>query len=604
MNWKKLIKPAVAVAAAALTALLAVTNVFYGLDAAVTDKLYTNLTGTDRNIIIIAVDEETVNAFKEEGKYNDWIRYKCADLLEYLYKDPETAPAMVALDFMFIEDAENKEYDDRLVKAASLGNVVMASHLVYRTKTKFTESGEVYIDKDHVEIVEDSFPALRAVTKSGFSNSFPGKDGFVRYSKNETAGMNSFAYTIYSEYCKSKGITPNVTKTDSSGQYMFFYSGLPGEVEHCSMSNVLSGMYDERRDRFAGKIVMVGAYAPAFQDECMVPVDRDSHMYGVEVHANTIQAIAEGKTALPAKRIVFFGATFLLALAFLFAASKQKLVPVIIESVVLGAAYCFVGRLLAGKGIFITAVYLLLFLILADVYYVIEKYFLEKWRRRRTLEVFKKYVAPQVIDDISKSGDFVLKLGGEKRDVAVLFVDIRGFTPLSESLQPEQVVAILNEYLALTTKSILGRHGTLDKFIGDATMAVFNAPFDLDDYIYEAVCAAWDIKQGSRELGERLYKQFNKTVGFGVGVNCGPAVVGNIGCEFRMDYTAIGDTVNTAARLEANAKAEEILISEYVYEKLKDRIVTEEVGEIPLKGKSTKLMVYRVLDINKPAAEA
>ena len=173
-------------------------------------------------------------------------------------------------------------------------------------------------------------------------------------------------------------------------------------------------------------------------------------------------------------------------------------------------------------------------------------------------------------------------------------MDIRGFTPLSESMEPEQVVAILNEYLSLTTRCIFAHHGTLDKFVGDATMAVFNAPFDQDDYIYEAVATAWDIKQGSRELGERLYQQFGKHVGFGVGVNCGEAVVGNIGCEFRMDYTAIGDTVNTAARLEANAKAEEVLISEYVYEKLKGRIEAEEVGEIPLKGKSNKIMVYRV----------
>ena len=111
------------------------------------------------------------------------------------------------------------------------------------------------------------------------------------------------------------------------------------------------------------------------------------------------------------------------------------------------------------------------------------------------------------------------------------------------------------------------------------------------------MAAAWDIKQGSQELRIRLERDFGKTVGFGVGVNCGDAVVGNIGCDFRMDYTAIGDTVNTSARLEANAKAEEILISEYVYERIKDRITVEEVGEIPLKGKSTKMMVYRVLGI-------
>ena len=91
-----------------------------------------------------------------------------------------------------------------------------------------------------------------------------------------------------------------------------------------------------------------------------------------------------------------------------------------------------------------------------------------------------------------------------------------------------------------------------------------------------------------------MQERYGNSVNFGIGLNCGEAVVGNIGCEFRMDYTAIGDTVNTAARLEANAKAEEVLISEYVYEIIKDRISAEEVGEIPLKGKSNKIMVYRV----------
>lgn len=165
---------------------------------------------------------------------------------------------------------------------------------------------------------------------------------------------------------------------------------------------------------------------------------------------------------------------------------------------------------------------------------------------------------------------------------------------MSEGLEPEQVVEILNEYLSLTTQSIFKNGGTLDKFIGDATMAVFNAPFDLDDYIYRAVCTARDIAAGSEELREKLLKRYGKTVNFGIGVNCGDAVVGNIGCEFRMDYTAIGDTVNTAARLESNAKPGQILISGEVYEAVKDRVDVTEVGVIPLKGKSKEVFVYQV----------
>ena len=134
-------------------------------------------------------------------------------------------------------------------------------------------------------------------------------------------------------------------------------------------------------------------------------------------------------------------------------------------------------------------------------------------------------------------------------------------------------------------------------------MAVFNSPFDLDDYVYRAVCAAWDIVQGGIELEGKLLERFGRSVGFGVGVNCGPAVVGNIGCEFRMDFTAIGDTVNTAARLEANAKKGQVLISDVVYERVKDRILVDDVGAIPLKGKSNEVFVYSVIGLKgeKPA---
>ena len=236
-------------------------------------------------------------------------------------------------------------------------------------------------------------------------------------------------------------------------------------------------------------------------------------------------------------------------------------------------------------------------LIVSYIYCLAIGYILEKLKQKKVLKAFKKYVAPEIVDEISKKGDFHIKLGGENRDIAVLFVDIRGFTTMSEVLEPEQVVEILNSYLALTTEAIFKNKGTLDKFVGDATMAVFNSPFDLDDYEFRAVCAAWDIVQGGIALEGELMERFGRSVGFGVGVNCGPAVVGNIGCDFRMDFTAIGDTVNTAARLEANAKKGQVLISDVLYERVKDRVEVEEVGAIPLKGKSNEVFVYAVTGI-------
>lgn len=169
---------------------------------------------------------------------------------------------------------------------------------------------------------------------------------------------------------------------------------------------------------------------------------------------------------------------------------------------------------------------------------------------------------------------------------------------MSESLKPDDVVEILNEYFDVITTAVFDNKGTLDKFIGDAAMAVFNSPFDLDDYVFRAVNAAQDIAKGSVKLAERLQERFGRTVSYGIGVNCGEATIGNIGSKFRMEYTAIGDTVNTASRLESNAGAGEILISNEVKERLKDRITTEPVGEIPLKGKKIGIFVHRVIDVN------
>lgn len=584
------------IVATLLMTLLSFLKPFYALDAFITDTLYNRRNGIDNRIMIIGIDEETLDAY---GNFNVWSREKSAELIDFLNDNPDNAPAVIGFDIMFIGD-EDIDADAKLATAAMEGgNVVTATNIVYRGALETTADGKYLYDTRNIASIEEPYNALKVVTHYGFSNVALAGDSRVRYAQSfvDYDGMQipSFAYSVYSEYMKSIGEEPTCPPANSVGEYQFFYSGSEGEYSHVSLKSVLDG--DVPPQAFRDAIVLVGAYAPGFQDSYHAAIDRGKVYYGVEIHANIIESLFDGKNALPVNNVLMILVTSLTVLLFMLIANRQKLPVVLGESVAIAAVYIIVGITLAGNHIVIPLAYILLMLAAIDIYYVIAKYVLERARRHKTLAVFKKYVAPQVVDEISKNGDFELRLGGEKRDIACLFVDIRGFTPLSESMQPEQVVSILNEYLTLTSSCILKHNGTLDKFIGDATMAVFNAPFDQEDYVYEAVATAWDIKSGSQELRERLEREFGKIVGFGVGVNCGPAVVGNIGSDFRMDYTAIGDTVNTAARLESNAKAEEILISEYVYEKLKDRIQVEEVGAIPLKGKSTKINVYRVLAI-------
>jgi len=587
----------VAVASVIVLCVITFTSALYTMDSLLCDTLYARLEGTNRNIKIIAVDEETLEAY---GNFQEWSREKLAELTELLYADDKTAPALIGYDFLLTGEV-NEQTDSLLAQACGGGrSVFFASNLVYRGMTKQDFEGNTYYDTWNVAMIEQPYSALCRESRNGFTNAYIAKDGCVRYTKlfeqynKETVA--SFAYQIYEAYEEKQGNKPVIPQMNKQGMMTFFYSGQVGEYSHFSLKRVLEGSVPAQE--FKDCIVLVGAYAPGFQDSYVASIGRGNPMYGVEIQANIIQALMDGKTAVAAPIWAYLIIVGIALFLFVVLAQRQKLLTVLMEAVVLAAIHMITGRLLAINGYVIPQIYFLLILFVLTLYYIIEKYFGEKMRRKKMLSTFKKYVAPQVVDKLARDGGFALKLGGEKRHVAVLFVDIRGFTPLSESLMPEQVVSILNEYLALTTSCILKQNGMLDKFVGDATMAVFNAPFDLDDYIYRAVRTAWDMCIGAEKLSEKLTEEFGRTVGFGIGVNCGEAVVGNIGCEFRMDYTAIGDTVNTAARLESRAKSGEILISDAVYQHLQGRIEVEEVGEMELKGKSKAVMVYRVTGIS------
>ena len=305
----------------------------------------------------------------------------------------------------------------------------------------------------------------------------------------------------------------------------------------------------------------------------------------------------EGKTLENVNKVVDALISAIVIAIITFACWNLSVVKTIIVCLATAILKLLSGLILFNQGYTMNVLSVPVLAIVIAVIYVAVHYYEARMAKRSIEKAFSKYVAPQVVEEIAKDGTYELKLGGENRDIAVMFVDIRGFTPLSESLEPEQVVDILNGYLELTTRCIFRHGGTLDKFVGDATMAVFNSPFNTEDYIYKAILTAWDIVQGGNKIEEEFVKRYGKHVGFGVGVNCGPAVVGNIGCDFRMDYTAIGDTVNTAARLEANAPRGNVYISQSVREALGDRITVEDVGEIPLKGKSKGVFVYTVTGV-------
>ncbi len=573
-------------------------NVFASFDYMMKDTFYQRPRGVDNNIKIIAIDEKTL---EELGPIGTWSRQYYADLIGQLYTD-ETGPAVIGFDIIFSgyfdgESGKTGElaFADACKKA---GNVVVASQLVYSEKPEYVD-GKTRIYP--VDNLYEPYAELLENVEVGYANVSQDSDGVVRRVQFEEMyqgeKLSLFSKKIFDLYSEKMGIYYQKAKTDQYGKALINYSGKPGDYEAISFIDVLDGKIDSKA--FDGSIVLVGAYASGMQDDFRVPNGKSNQMYGVEIHANIIQSLMQNGFAVHANPFLW-GLIFGLFAAVLHRIFKHSkiwvancmLIYIIVMDIVNGVCS-------NQNGTCISLIYLPLGAILSYIYCLALRYISEKRKKQKVLNAFKKYVAPEIVEEIAKKGDFTIRLGGENRDIAVLFVDIRGFTTMSEVLSPEEVVEILNHYLNLTTNAIFKNKGTLDKFVGDATMAVFNSPFDLDDYEYRAVCAAWDIVEGGKALEQELMEKYGRTIGFGVGVNCGPAVVGNIGCEFRMDFTAIGDTVNTAARLESNAKKGQVLISQAVYERVKDRVEVEQLGEIPLKGKSNSICVYAVTNVCK-----
>jgi adenylate cyclase len=215
-------------------------------------------------------------------------------------------------------------------------------------------------------------------------------------------------------------------------------------------------------------------------------------------------------------------------------------------------------------------------------------YFIESKEKRKIKHVFSKYVTKHVVDELLKHEH--PKLGGERREISVLFSDIRGFTAMSEKMKPEDVVSMLNHYFKDMVEIVFRHEGTMDKYIGDAIMASWNTPVEQKDHLMRAVKTAL-------EMQEKLHKDAKHPFGVGIGVHTGEAVVGNIGSEQRLEFTSIGDTVNTASRLCSKAEGGQVLIDEKTYSKIKDQVVAKKIGKIEVKGKAKPLIIYEVIKL-------
>lgn len=223
----------------------------------------------------------------------------------------------------------------------------------------------------------------------------------------------------------------------------------------------------------------------------------------------------------------------------------------------------------------------------------------ELMEREVERQALKRYLPPQVANLILDSGG-ASRLNGELQQVTVLYADIRGFTTMSESMDAREIVTILREFFSIMSTAILDCNGTLDKFIGDCTMALFGAPSPSEHAVRDAVRAATLMQGKMMELNRARVQQNQAPIHIGIGLHCGPAVVGNIGSSDRVQYTAIGDTVNVAARLVSKAGASQIIVSEDVCRALPDYAGFESLGEVELKGRAGKLHIHSVKWMERP----
>lgn len=564
---------------------------FSTVDNYICDKLYSRLRSTNKDIIIIKIDEKTLDAY---GSFTSWSRDKVADVLNLLYENEKDKPLLVGIDINF-QGNLNEEVDAKLTEACRDRDIIVAAPVVFNGKIQLNADNVSY-NMFNIGMIEYPFAELEENVNYGFSNVFLGNDSVSRFQMNtvDYKGIkyNSFCYEVASFYARQKGFNlPNI-KTNKSGLYRFFYAGKNGEYPSVSMVNVLEGKIPT--SEFRDKVVLIGAYATGMQDHYLSTKDIGGNMYGVEMQANVIQAILEGQTATSVNKTFYGLAISLIVFLMTLLCENAHFLVNIFGPIISIIIHLIIGKYVASNGVLIPQIYMIAIMLIMLGYFILNRYLGEAAKRRNAMKLFGRYMDPSLVKHLDLNDELITELGGQRREIAVLFVDIRGFTTMSESLQPEEVVGILNDYLSMVAECIFKHHGMLDKFIGDAAMALFNAPTDQEDYAYEAIATAYDIVQRSEELSKGLLAKFGKTISYGIGVNIGPAVVGNIGSNFRMDYTAIGDTVNTAARLEANAKPGEVLISQNLKNRLDDRIVVEDAGMMKFKGKSKEMNVYRL----------
>ena len=547
-----------------------------------TDKLFLPRTA-DTRIAIVAIDDASLARL---GRW-PWPRSTHAKIIENI---SALQPLAIGYDVNFPEPS-NAADDTALANAIKeSGKVVLPVELEVRTA-----ADAVYFDSS--KMLRPIPDIAASAARLGHVNQQPDSDGIVRRVALETISADkSRVASFASQVAEVGGVTVDPAYgTDSQKRLIISYPDAPGKgfINWYSAADVFDRSV--RLDSLHGAFVLVGATAPDLHDNVIAPTSGGRSMPGVEVHASILDTLLQHRFLREVP--IWLTALLLILLGML----VGLFVPYIrmrwsvLLAVGIWVAWLVAAFILFDRGWVLELVWPTFALFLAYAAVIMERRIASERQKREIRNAFSRYVSKSVVQSILDNPSR-LKLGGERRRMTVLFSDVRGFTTISEGLKPEKLVEVMNTYLTSMTDIVFNHQGVLDKYIGDAVMAFWNAPFDQPDHADRAVQTALDMLKTLKEMnaaGKFGDLQFK----IGVGVNTGEMVVGNMGSEERFDYTVIGDSVNLGSRMESLTKeyGVALLISEATRAELKERYLMRSVDLVAVKGKKEPVRMFELM---------
>jgi adenylate cyclase len=588
------------------------------------------VTPAGSDVVIVTIDEKSIQSI---GRWS-WDRDVFAELL-YTLTDAE--PSVIAFDVIFSEPAT---HDPELAKAIDYaGNVLLPVVFDFTGELGAGQGGED-LDPFALRLIDnpEAFRTYQPIAANyvlqprpeladmsmglGHINMHPDNDGILRWELMLIAhegrlvpSITLLAAAMHKgvgldhirvDAARNISLADQVVPTDHFGRMLIPYYGPSKTFPHYSIADVLNGNIPD--DALANKVVLIGATAVGIYDLRVTPFA--AAMPGVEKHASVISSILEGKTlsrtSLWIETLLLVGSGLLLTILL----RRTGAIASLLISVCFGAMISTLSLLVFIQG----QTWLNLsapLLNYAAIYTAVMAYSfrVEERSSKYIRSLFSSYVTERVVNELIHRPELA-RLGGDRREVTVLFSDIKGFTSFSEKHSPQEVVSLLNEYLTAMTDVIFRWEGTLDKFVGDEIMVFWGAPLPQADHAERALRCALEMRQRLVELQQKWHEQGLEELDAGIGINSGEVLVGNIGAEGKkMDYTIIGDHVNLGARVEALTRnyATPILVTGQAIEAMQKAsdgqspadLFLEEIDKVLVKGREEPVKVYS-LKQNEP----